>query len=90
MDANSESQVPNLIYLTLPDLDLGLIPVRVSLWLVETGSEVSEGDRLLEVMAGEVTVDLPSPASGLLVETLVIEDDELHAGQELAVIEVRT
>ena len=89
MAANSESQVPNLIYLTLPDLDLGSVPIRVSLWLVEAGSEVSEGDRLLEILAGEVSVDLPSPASGVLVETLVSEDDELHAGQKLAVIEVR-
>lgn len=90
MDPNSVSQIPDSAYLTLPDLDLGNLPIRASLWLVEPGSEVTEGDRILEVLAGEVTVDLPSPASGVLIETLVSEDDELHAGQRLAVIDVHT
>ena len=90
MDPNSESQIPDSAYLTLPDLDLDNLPIRASLWLVEPGSEVTEGDRILEVLAGEVTVDLPSPASGILIETLVSEDDELYAGQRLAVIDVRT
>ena len=42
-----------------------------SSWLVEPGSAVVEGDRLLEVLAGCVTVDLPAPASGIVSELLV-------------------
>jgi 2-oxoglutarate dehydrogenase E2 component (dihydrolipoamide succinyltransferase) len=72
--------------LRLPDLGLGDIPVLVSLWLVDLGAEVIEGDRLLEVVAGSVTVDLPAPASGTLVEVLVDEDEPLRAGQLLAVV----
>ena len=45
-----------------------------------------EGDRLLEVLAGSVTVDLPAPASGILSELLVSEEDELHVGQILAIV----
>ena len=73
--------------LVLPDLGMGQVPVVASIWLVEPGSEVSVGDRLLEVVAGSVTVDLPSPASGVLTETLVSEDEPLEAGQVLGVIE---
>ena len=73
--------------LVLPDLGLDEQPLTISLWLVEIGSEVAAGDRLVELAADSVTIDLPSPASGVLVETLAIEDEEVQIGQILAVIE---
>ena len=73
--------------LILPELGLGRQPIVVSLWLVERGSRVVEGEQLLEVLAGPVTVDLPAVADGVLAETLVEEDDVLTVGQRLAVIE---
>ncbi len=73
--------------LILPELGLAGFPVTVTVWHVEQGSEVTAGDRLLEIVAGGVTIDLPSPASGILTKTLVSEDDELHTGQLLAVID---
>ncbi len=73
----------------LPDLGLGETPIVASLWLVERGSEVTEGDRLLEVLAGEVTVDLSAPASGILSQRLVEDDDPLVTDQPLAVIQIR-
>ena len=73
--------------LTLPDLGLGSREITASVWLVELGSELNAGDRLLEVLSGSVTVDLPSPASGVLIETLVAEDEPLAVGQPLAIIE---
>jgi pyruvate/2-oxoglutarate dehydrogenase complex dihydrolipoamide acyltransferase (E2) component len=73
--------------LVMPDLGLGEEPVTVSLWLVELGSEVTEGDRVVELAADSITVDLPAPTSGTLVETLAAEDDEVQIGQVLGVIE---
>ena len=70
--------------IVLPELGLG--EVAVSLWLVRPGKEVAEGDRVLEVVAGEVTIDLPAPASGILTETLVAEDETVSTGQVLAII----
>ena len=70
--------------LKLPDL--GLQNVTVSLWLVQPGSDVTEGDRILEVMAEGVTVDLPSPATGVLAEQLVAEDDSVEVDQVLGVV----
>ena len=58
-----------------------------TLIIAEPGSHVSEGDRLLEVVAGSVTVDLPAPAGGVLTEMLVSEDEALDVGQVLGVIE---
>jgi pyruvate/2-oxoglutarate dehydrogenase complex dihydrolipoamide acyltransferase (E2) component len=72
--------------LLMPDLDLGDIAVSASVWLVEVGSKVTAGDRLLEVVAGGVTVDLPAPADGILSRVFVTEDDCLSPGQLLAII----
>lgn len=72
--------------LVLPNLGLADCVITASLWLVEAGSQVTAGDRLLEVLAGSVTVDLPAPASGILAETLVAEDEVLVVGQTLGVI----
>jgi pyruvate/2-oxoglutarate dehydrogenase complex dihydrolipoamide acyltransferase (E2) component len=73
--------------LVLPDLGMRNVTVVASGWLVEPGSPVVEGDRLLEVLAGCVTIDLPAPATGILSAQLVSEDDELHVGQVLAIVE---
>jgi 2-oxoglutarate dehydrogenase E2 component (dihydrolipoamide succinyltransferase) len=73
---------------TMPDLGLGDETPVVSLWLVDVGARVLEGDRLLEVSADGVTVDLPSPAAGVLSRVFVYEDDRLTPGMRLAVIEM--
>jgi pyruvate/2-oxoglutarate dehydrogenase complex dihydrolipoamide acyltransferase (E2) component len=73
--------------LHLPDLGISNVPLVASLWLVARGSEVTEGDRVLEVLAGDVTVDLAAPASGRLTAKLVGDDDPIVVGQALAIIE---
>ena len=74
--------------LLMPDLDL---PPRqgitVSCWLIALGREVSEGDRLLELSAGDVLVDLPAPAAGRLVQKSVAEGEVVTASQVLGVIQ---
>lgn len=69
--------------------DLGLAPprVRLSLWLTPLHARVVEGDRLVELVAGEVTVDLPAPATGRLVEQHAAEDESLEVGQQLGTIQ---
>ena len=73
--------------LTLPDLGLDDQPIVLSLWLVKTGGPVMEGEPVVEVLAGGVTVDLPAPADGILAKKLVAESEPLAVGQRLAVIE---
>jgi 2-oxoglutarate dehydrogenase E2 component (dihydrolipoamide succinyltransferase) len=72
---------------TLPELGLGDAPLRVSVWLVDLGDEVSEGDRLLEILSANVTVDVPAPTAGVLVEQSVEEGQPVSAGQVLGVIQ---
>lgn len=74
--------------LILPDLGLADILVRTSLWLVPRGSFVREGDRVLELLAGEVTFDVVSPATGVLCAQNTEEDDIVCEGQILGHVRV--
>lgn len=75
-----------LIDFVMPDLGLRRGGAWVGLWLVDVGAPVLEGEALLEVAAEGVTIDLPSPAEGVLRRILVGEDEPLVAGRRLAVI----
>lgn len=69
--------------LVVPDLHV-TGPVAVSLWLVPHGAEVLAGDRVVELVAGAVTIDLQAPVAGRLVAQLVDEDQTVVTGTVLA------
>ena len=48
---------------------------------------MAEDEPLVEVLAGAATVDLPSPADGVLVEKSAFAGEVLAVGQRLAMIE---
>jgi len=68
--------------------DLGISPVVLSVWFADPGDEVFQGDRLVEVLAGGATFDVPAPVSGRLAEQRAFADDPLLPGQVLGVVEV--
>ncbi len=72
--------------LVVPDLTIEG-PVRVSLWLVPRGATVLAGDRIVELLAGAVTIDLEAPVAGRLARQFVDEDDVVGLGAVLAEIE---
>jgi len=61
---------------------------NVAYWLVEVGDEVSEGDDLVELTTDKAAFNLPSPASGTVVELEVEEGDDVSVGDVLCVLEV--
>lgn len=71
----------------MPDLQLPFHDTRAGCWLTPPGAVVVEGDRILEIISGPMTVDVLAPATGRLVEQRVAEDEPLAPGQCLAVIE---
>ena len=76
------------IALVVPEFNLGSVPLVVSLWLVPPGAPVLAGDRVLELVAGGVTIDLEAPVSGRLAAQLVDEDEVVTAGNAVAEFEV--
>lgn len=75
------------IPLVVPDFATGEVPVCVSLWLVPRGATVLAGDRVVELVAGGVTIDLEAPVSGRLVAQLIDEDESVSPGGILAEFE---
>jgi len=80
MPSPSASTVP----LVVPELGLGSLPIVLSLWLIPAGREVLAGDRVVELAAGGVTVDLPAPVAGRCLRQLVDEDTVVLPGTVLA------
>ena len=77
----------SLVELKLPDLGLGDLPIRVTGWLVDRGAAVLAGDPVVEVLCGNVTVDVPANISGRLFEKKVDVDAVARPGEVLGVIE---
>ena len=76
----------NFVEVVLPEL--GARPVWLSLWFASPGDAVFEGDRLVEVLVGGATFDVPAPATGRLSARHALPDDPLSPGQVLGLVEV--
>ncbi|MGH9251888.1 MAG: biotin/lipoyl-containing protein, partial [Acidimicrobiales bacterium] len=71
---------------TLPALGESVTEGTVTRWLKQPGEEVQVDEPLLEVSTDKVDTEIPSPASGTLLEIKVAEDETVEVGTELAVI----
>jgi pyruvate/2-oxoglutarate dehydrogenase complex dihydrolipoamide acyltransferase (E2) component len=70
----------------LPDLGEGLTEGEVARWLVAEGDEIAEDAPLVEIATDKTTVEIPSPAAGLVSKILVAEGDVVPVGTVLVVI----
>jgi pyruvate/2-oxoglutarate dehydrogenase complex dihydrolipoamide acyltransferase (E2) component len=71
----------------LPDLGTAPdTPIVVSYWFASRGKTVWEGERLVEVLVGPATFDVPAPATGRLARIRTREDDQVVPGQVLGLI----
>lgn len=71
----------------LPDLGTGPdVPIVISYWFASRGELVWEGERLVEVLAGPATFDVPAPATGRLAEIRGREDDRVEPGSILGLV----
>ena len=59
----------------LPDLGEGLTEGEVARWLVAEGQEIAEDEPLVEIQTDKTTVEIPSPAAGVVARILVPEGD---------------
>jgi pyruvate/2-oxoglutarate dehydrogenase complex dihydrolipoamide acyltransferase (E2) component len=73
----------------LPELGTGPSePIVVSHWYAARGDRVWEGDRLVEVLVGPATFDVPSPSTGRLEAIHGLEDDRVSPGAVLGLVAV--
>jgi pyruvate dehydrogenase E2 component (dihydrolipoamide acetyltransferase) len=70
----------------LPDLGEGLTEGEIARWLVQEGQEIAEDDPLVEIATDKTTVEIPSPAGGVVSKIVVAEGDVVPVGTVLVVI----
>ncbi len=73
-----------MIPVIVPDLGIPADEqIQVSCWLVRRGESVVTGDRLVELLIGEITFDIPAPASGKLASIRLHADESVKPGTVL-------
>jgi len=85
--AGDREEAPRSQPIRVPELGLDTATIKLSVWLVATGALVAAGDRLVELLAGQATVDLSAPIDGRLVKKLAWEDAPVETGQVLGWVE---
>ena len=71
----------------LPDIGEGVHEGEIVRWIVPEGGAVAEDDPVVEVMTDKATVEIPSPASGVVSKHLVAEGEVANVGSVIFVIE---
>jgi pyruvate dehydrogenase E2 component (dihydrolipoamide acetyltransferase) len=70
----------------MPDVGEGITEGEIVRWLVAEGAPVHEDDALVEVQTDKAIVQIPSPASGVLLRHGAAEGEIVSVGATLAVI----
>ncbi|HSQ26467.1 MAG TPA: dihydrolipoamide acetyltransferase family protein [Anaerolineales bacterium] len=72
------------IQVIMPQLGESVEEGTITKWLKKIGETVEEFEPLIEVNTDKVDTEIPSPASGVLLETMVPEGETVKAGTLLA------
>src|SRR3989454_12366463 len=69
----------------LPDIGEGVHEGEVAKWVVKEGDAVKEHDPIVEVMTDKVTVQIPSPVTGKILQLRAKEGEVVKVGSTLIV-----
>ncbi len=70
--------------LVMPALEMAQETGKLVRWLKHDGETVAKGEPIMEVETDKVTVEIPSPDSGILGGILINEGDDVPVGQTIA------
>lgn len=74
------------IEVQMPQMGESVVEATVIGWNKQVGDKVEEDETLLEISTDKVDSEVPSPASGTLVEILAEENDTIEVGETIAII----
>lgn len=72
--------------ITVPALGESVSEGTVSQWLKKVGDTVAVDEPLVELETDKVTVEVPSPVAGTLVEIVAAEDSDVEVGAVLCMV----
>jgi 2-oxoisovalerate dehydrogenase E2 component (dihydrolipoyl transacylase) len=73
----------------LPDVGEGLAEAEISQWHVAAGDRIREDQPLVDVTTDKAVVEIPAPASGIVVSIHGAVGEKVAVGSELVVIETQ-
>jgi len=76
------------VEVTMPQLGETVAEGTVTRWLRQVGQTVGDQEPLVEIATDKVDAEIPSPASGTLLEIRVSENATVAVGTVIAVIGV--
>jgi pyruvate dehydrogenase E2 component (dihydrolipoamide acetyltransferase) len=76
-----------LLDVTLPSLGESVTEGIITQWFKKVGDAVARDEPLFEVSTDKVDSEMPSPASGVLIQILAQEGDTVETGARVAVID---
>jgi pyruvate dehydrogenase E2 component (dihydrolipoamide acetyltransferase) len=71
----------------LPDIGEGIAEGEIVKWLVKAGDSVKEHQAVVEVMTDKATVEVPSPAAGVIGELRAAEGQTVPVGSVIFTLE---
>ena len=85
--ASSSSGGGGTLEFKLPDIGEGVHEGEIVRWIIAEGGEVTEDDPVVEVMTDKATVEIPSPASGVVSKHMLGEGEVAKVGDVIFTIE---
>src|SRR5579864_3797581 len=70
----------------MPQMGVSVSEGTITKWLKREGERIEADEPLLEISTDKVDTEVPSPASGTLVQILVQEGETVEVGTKLAQI----
>src|SRR4029453_13206586 len=70
----------------MPALEMAQETGKVIRWLKSPGSRVEKGGPIVEIETDKITVEIESPASGVLQDVTALEGEVVPVGRTIAVI----
>jgi len=70
----------------LPDIGEGVHEGEIVKWLVKEGQPIKENDLMVEVMTDKVTVQIPSPVTGKVLQIRAKDGEVVKVGQTIIVL----
>src|SRR5438105_15378834 len=70
----------------MPALEMAQETGKVIRWLKQPGATVAKGEPIVEIETDKITVEIESPATGVLRDVTALEGEVVPVGRTIAVI----
>ena len=82
-EPDGSAEAGETVDIAMPEMGESVTEGTVLEWHKQPGDRVEEGETIVEVSTDKVDAEVPSPASGTLLETLIAPDEVVAVGQAL-------